>query len=201
MTPLDLIAAKGLAKAEELILHSLIEKIAIPKFEEITENFIYCLIDDLGDFLTLEQYLDTKELYSKAATYCYGKGAEFALSHRIKKPIERIGYNFDHCMQSEISAAIPPPLLNQITIHTNAILDIYFNMYQMVSQNQEQLICTGIPFDKCLLRIFSVLFFIGKKVSLSLKMDEDIVIDFTASTIDVKYNYDTYDGKYTESNI
>lgn len=48
-------------------------------------------------------------------------------------------------------------------------------------------------------RILSGVFFIGKKVGLSLNLDKNSIIDFPTLLSDKKYDYDTYDGKYNSS--
>lgn len=201
MTAFDKIIVSGLAKAEEFSLNSLTEKIQISFNEDITENFINGMIEDLNEFQTLEQFPNTKNLFLKAAIYTYGKGTNFALSYRINKPIDKIGYNFDDCMTANFSEKIPEVVSLQIARYKKKIIDIYNEMYSTVKENQEVLIQEGKTFNDCLFRILSGVFFLGKKVGLSIDIDENTYIDFSSNKIDIKYDYDTYDEKYKDSNV
>ena len=199
MEILDKITLKGLLIAQKHGLVELPEKKAIPFCEEIIEDFIRCQIEDLFEFQTLEQFINTENLFSRAALYTYGKAAEFALSHYVGEPLERIGYNFDDCMNSTVSTNIPATILNQINQYSEQILEMYREMYSQTRVSQELLIKEGISFHDCLFKILSGVFFIGKKVVLSLEIDQNESIDFTNNAIDVKYDYDTYKEIYKET--
>lgn len=199
MEIVDKITAKGLLIAQKHGLAALPEKNAIPLCEAIIDDFIRCQIEDLFEFQTLEQFINTENLFSRAALYTYGKGAEFALSHCVGQPLERIGYNFDDCMNSSISANIPAILLDQIKQYSAQILEMYNEMYSQNRVSQELLIKEGISFQDCLINILSVVFFMGKKVVLSLEINQKERMDFTNNTIDSKYDYDTYEEIYKET--
>jgi hypothetical protein len=51
--------------------------------------------------------------------YNYGKGAEFAFSHLLNNPIERIGYNFDECMTGSISELLPTEIKEFVIENSN----------------------------------------------------------------------------------
>ena len=201
MTAYDKIAIVGMAKADEFGLIKLKEKIEIPFFEDMIENFINTIIEDIGEFLTLEQYTNTKKLYSFCATYCYGKGAEFALSHRINEPIQQIAYNFDNCMQGFITLGYPENIADKIIKHLDGINAVYEVMYLEIYKNQDELLHNDISFNNCLFRIFSCLFYMGKKVGLSMEIESDIHIDINANDFDIKYDYDNYDQKYSDDDF
>lgn len=129
MTAYDKIQIAGLATAEEYGLNSLEEKMTIPFYEEETAEFINTIIEDLNEFQTLEQFLDTKEQFSKASLFVFGKAAEFAISRRFNSPITKITYDFDLCMTAQIAGNIPEPMQSQIMKYEQSLLHIYDEMY------------------------------------------------------------------------
>ena len=196
MEILDKITVKGLLIAQKHGLVELPENKVIPFCEEIIEDFIRRQIADLTEFQSLEQFINTENLFSRAALYTYGKGAELALSHYVSKPLERIGYNFHDCMKSTISANIPTVIINQLNQYSLPILEMYSSMYNETRVNQELFINAGISFNDCLFKILNAVFFMGKKVVLSLEMNEIQSMDLTNNTLDVPYDYDSYSENY-----
>ena len=196
MNAYDKIAFAGISKAEEYGITRLKEKIEIPFLEDIAEDFINTIIDDLNEFLTLEQYPDAKRLYELASLYTFGKGAEFALSFRLNTPLNRIGYDFNDCMQSNIGKGFPESVSAQISDHSGEISEVFYAMYKETSKHQYELISNGISFNNCLFRMLSGTFFLGRKVGLSLEIENTVEVDFSANDYDVKYDYDSYDQSY-----
>ena len=76
---------------------------------------------------------------------------------------------------------------------------MYHEMYSQTSVSQELLIKEGISFQDCLIKILNGVFFMGKKVVLSLEINQKEHIDFTNNAIDSKYDYDTYEEIYKET--
>ena len=201
MKLLDNIAIKGLIIAQKNGLVNLPEKKEIPFCEEIIEDFLNRLIEDLFDFATITQYINNETLFSRAAVYSYGKGAEFALSHLYNSPLERIGYKFDNCMESKISDNFPPNILLEINKHIPVIKEMFQEMFQETKGSQEKYILAGITFGNCVFKMLSGVFFIGKKVGLSCEIENNGSMDFNYNDVNVNWDYDTYDNKYKEDDI
>ncbi|GAA4026370.1 hypothetical protein GCM10022386_07220 [Flavobacterium cheonhonense] len=199
MNLLDTIAIKGLTVAKENGLLDLPEKKEIPFDEEIIEDFLNRVIDDLFEFATLEQYVSNETLFARATVYVYGKGVEFALSHICNTPLERISYNFDDCMQSKIPDSLPHSILNDVNTFIPVVKEMYRVMFQETKGSQEKFIVAGITFRNCIFKILSGVFFAGRKVGLSIVIDENNAIQNSNTNSDSKYDYDTYDSRYKEN--
>lgn len=199
MNLLDTIAIKGLTVAKENGLLDLQEKKAIPFDEEIIEDFLDRVIDDLFEFATLEQYINNETLFERAAVYVYGKGVEFALLHLCNSPLERISYSFDDCMQSKLPDSLPHSILNVTNKFKPVVKEMYRVMFQETKGSQEKFIVAGITFGNCIFKILSGVFFAGRKVGLSVVIDENNAIQLSNTNSDSKYNYDTYDSRYKEN--
>lgn len=201
MDLLESITIKGLIIAKENGLLDLPEKKEIPFDEEIIKDFINRVIDDLFEFATLEQYINNETLFERAAVYVFGKGLELSLSHLCGSPLERIGYDFDDCMQSKISDTLPPNILNDVNKFIPVIKKMFHAMFQETRGSQEKFIEAGITFGNCVFKMLSGIFFAGRKVGLSFELDKNVSIDFSGNTLDSPYDYDTYDSKYKEADF
>lgn len=198
MNTLTSMALKGLAIAKKNGLVALPEKHKILFDENITKNFIKEQITDLFEFATLEQFLSNENLFARAFMYTYGKGAEWAISHIVNKPLKRIGYDFDNCMRGNGTDNIPSDLLIKINSNSRVLLEMYNEMFEVTRGNHEKLINEGFSFENCMLKALNVAFYIGKRVVLSLDVDKNKIIDFSSNDFDSKYDYDNYDQKYSE---
>lgn len=201
MDLLENIMIKGLAIAKENGILDLPEKKEIPFDEEIIEGFINRVIDDLFEFATLEQYINNETLFERAAVYVYGKGVVFALSHLCNSPLERIGYNFDDCMQSKISEILPQSVSNDVNKFIPVIQKMFHTMFQETKGSQEKFIVARITFGNCIFKMLSGVFFAGRRVGLSFEIDGNVSLDFSDNTLDSPYDYDTYDSKYKEADF
>ena len=201
MDTLTLITIKGLAVAKENGLFDLPEKYNIPFDEEIVADFINVQINDLFEFATLEQFLSNENLFARAFMYTYGKGVEFALAHIVSKPLKKIGYNFDHCMQGNGLSNIPVNFLSEINSHKSILICMYNEMYGATRGSQERLINEGIRFSDCMTKVLNSAFYIGKRVALSLDINKNEIIDFSDNEVDIKYDYDNYNQNYSEDDF
>lgn len=198
MNTLEKIMLEGIQIAQEHGLNTLPEKEQIPFSEEVIEDFIDRQIEDLFEFSTLEQF-EYKNMFTRAFMYTYGKGGEFALSHRLGKPMERIGYNFHDCMKGKIATTIPDNLRFNLNKNSSTMLQMYDNMYEATKVGTEQLLKEGLNYGNCIFKILSGGFFWGRKIMLSFDIDKKVEIDFDASQKDKKYDYDNYNNDYSES--
>jgi hypothetical protein len=72
-------------------------------------------------------------------------------------------------------------------------------MFQETKGSQEKFIVAGITFRNCIFKILSGVFFAGRKVGLSIVIDENNAIQNSNTNSDSKYDYDTYDSRYKEN--
>jgi hypothetical protein len=191
----DTITMKGMVVAYKYGITELPEKKPIPFSEDITESFINNILDGLGEFLMYEQ-INQSNLFIRAFLYTYGKGVEFALSHVIGRPMERIGFNFDDCMKGKTAIDLPVHISFRVHKYTSALIEMYEEMYEFANDHTDELIQEGYNLSDNLFKILSGAFYIGKRVAQSLDIDSDEGLDFSSNLIDVKYDYDTYNGKY-----
>lgn len=201
MTTIDQIRLKGIEIAGKKGLIDLEEKVKIPISNEIIEDFIEILERDLMDFSTIECFSNYENLFVRAFLYCYGKGAEYTFSLLLNKPLEKIGYDFDECMTGTISNAIPNSLRNQLIEKTGIMIEMYESMFQLTKGNQEKIISEGANFPKCIFTILNGGFYWGSRIVLGTFTNEDLNSVFNPKAVDKKYDYDTYNNNYQESDF
>lgn len=200
MNTLEKIMLVGLEVAEKHGVNQLAEKEKITINEEIIENFINAQIEDLIEFSTFEQF-DYQNLFRRAFMYTYGKGGEYALSSRLKVPLDRIGYNFHECMKGKISSVIPQNLMFHLNKNSSLMLEMYDKMFDVTKVGAEKMISEELNFENCLYRILNGGFYYGTRIILSLDVDEKMSVDFSANQNDEKYDYDNYDNDYSEDDF
>jgi hypothetical protein len=199
MKTLDAIRLKGFEIAQKHGLISLPELRKIPTSDDIIADFIEIQIEDLSDFLTIMSFSNFENLFVRAFMYTYGKGAEFALSHLMNTPLNRIGYNFDECMTGTISNLIPIELKHNVNKYSVVMLEMYSEMFALTKGSQEKIISEGDNFGKAILVILNGAFYFGTRTILSQEIRENLKIDFSVNNEDIKYDYDNYNQNYNES--
>jgi hypothetical protein len=197
MEILNQITIKGLMIAKTNGLLDLPEIHKIPYDEKKVEEFIKILVEDLLEFLTLEQFSSYENLFKRAFEYTYGKGFEFALSYMVGKPLVRISYDFDNCMTSDGFKAVTNDFreIGESKIHI--IREMYSEMFGMTKGEQSKFIDAGISFQDCIIKILNGAFFIGRRIASSIELDSKLKISLNSEIQDCKYDYDNYDKRYS----
>lgn len=193
---LETITLKGLTVSKQNGLLDLPEIYQIPFDEEKTKEFIQIQITDLFEFSTLEQFFSYENLFLRAFNYSYGKGFEFALSYMIGEPLERIGYDFDECMNGNGLTAVPEKFAEIAQTHLYILREIFTEMFEMTKGSQSKLIDAGITFPDCVIKILNGAFFLGRRVAVSCDLQNYGAIHLKSDISDKKYDYDSYDQRY-----
>jgi len=193
---LETITLKGLAVAKQNGLLDLPEIYQIPFEEEKTKEFIQIQITDLFEFSTFEQFFSHENLFLRAFNYSYGKGFEFALSFMIAEPLDRIGYNFDECMNGNGLSAVPKNFAEIAQSHQYILSEMFSEMFEMTKGSQSNLINAGITFEDCVKKILNGAFFLGRRIATSCDLQNGGAIHLNSDTTDIKYDYDNYDQRY-----
>ena len=201
MTTIEQIRFKGIEIAIQKGLIDLEEKVQIPVSNEIIEDFIKILERDLMDFSTSECFSNYENLFVRAFLYSYGKGAEYAFSHIINKPLEKIAYDFDECMMGTISKSIPNSLRSQLNKKIEIMIEMYESMFQLTKGSQEKIILEGANFDMCVFTILNGWFYWGSRIVLAIFTNENLNFVFNPETEDKKYDYENYNNNYQESDF
>ena len=201
MTKIEQIRFKGIEIASEKKLIDLEEKVQMPINNKIIEDFIEILERDLMDFSTIECFSNYENLFVRAFLYCYGKGAEYTFSLLLNKPLEKISYDFDECMTGTISNEIPNSLRTQLNEKTGIMIEMYESMFQLTKGSQEKIISEGANFPICVFTILNGGFYWGSRIVLGTFTNEDLNSVFNPKAVDKKYDYDTYNNNYQESDF
>lgn len=196
MDLLETITLKGLAVAKQNGLLDLPEIYQIPFEEEKTKDFIQIQITDLFEFSTLEQFFSYENLFLRAFNYSYGKGFEFALSYMIGEPLERIGYNFDECMNGNGLTAVPSKFAEIAKSHDYVLREMFAEMFEVTKGSQSKLIEAGVTFEDCVKKMLNGAFFIGRRIAVSSDLQNCGTVHLNSDMSDIKYDYDNYDQRY-----
>jgi hypothetical protein len=199
MITLDLIRLRGIEIANKHDLVKLYEFNIIPFSDEIVADFVETEMYDLFEFQTLTAFENTDNLFARAFMYNYGKGAEFAFSHLLNNPIERIGYNFDECMTGSISELLPTEIKEFVIENSNIMSEMYSEMMITTKKSMDGLRSDGNNFGNALFVILNAAFYWGTRVVNSQFILEKLEVDFSSNNEDVKFDYDNYDQDYIES--
>jgi hypothetical protein len=201
MTTIEQIRFQGIEIATKKGLIDLEEKVQIPISNEMIEDFIKILERDLMDFSASECFSNYENLFARAFLYSYGKGAEYAYSHLLNKPLEKIAYDFNECMTGTISKAITNNLRSQLNKKTGIMIEIYESMFQLTKGSQEKIILEGANFDMCVFTILNGGFYWGLRIVLATFTNEDLNSVFKPEVLDKKYDYENYNNNYQESDF
>ncbi|MBS1652905.1 MAG: hypothetical protein JSU07_12940 [Bacteroidetes bacterium] len=163
----------------------------------IVQDFIDRLITDLLEFNTMEQFdVEYSNLFNRAFMYSYGKGAEIALYSRLGNTITKINYEFDKAMQGICGEALPEHLRFKINSKSNAMLEMYYQMFQQTKGSQSKMISENVNFENCISTILNVAFFCGLEICLINRLsEEDKAVKYIEEQ-DKPYDYDNYNQKY-----
>ncbi len=163
----------------------------------VIQDFIDRLITDLLEFNTMEQFdAEYSNLFNRAFMYCYGKGAEIALYCRLGNTITKINYEFDKAMQGICAENLPEHLRFKINSKSNAMLEMYYQMFQQTKGSQSKMISENVSFENCISTILNEAFFCGLEICLINKLsEEDKAIKYKEEQ-DKPYDYDNYNQKY-----
>ncbi len=163
----------------------------------IIQDFIDRLIADLLEFNTMEQFdSECYNLFNRAFMYSYGKGAEFALYSRLGNTITKINYEFDKAMQGICGENLPENLRFKINSKSNAMLEMYYQMFQQTKGLQSKMISEKMTFENFISVILNGAFFCGLEICLINKLTEENKVINYKEELDKPYDYDNYNQKY-----
>jgi hypothetical protein len=197
MNTLDEIRATGISVAVKNQI------LGVPKIEEISfsnevvEDFIDRVVNDLFEFQTIEQFSETSNLFNRAFMYVFGKGAELAFFARIGTTIDRISYSFDKAMLAKCGEQIPEYIRAfKIYKKSNAMIEMYQEMYKHTKGSQERIISEGLSFPDCMKTILLGGFFYGTHICLTIELSEKDRLVHYIDEEDIPYDPDNYHGNY-----
>lgn len=186
---------KDLAFKNEIFGGQKIEDIEVPN--SVIDDFIERLKNDLFEFQTLEQFDPTSfNLFCRAFMYVYGKGAEFAFFSRIGSTISTINYDFDKAMQGVCGEKLTNHFRFQINRKSNAMLEMYCQMFALTKGSQEKLISEGFGFPDCIRTILTGAFTCGIELCLTIDVSKEDRHIIYVEELDSPYDYDNYDKIY-----